>query len=326
MTRIGEVCSSNWKRLLSVTLAALLLCGLPLRAQELAIKEVGLPPLRVEGQPARSHTQGMELISGKFYVTARREDVRPKRALLLRAKPSDTDWESWDISPLDAKGEVTSLDHPGGIQSDGTRLWIPLAESKRDARSVIRAFPVADIVTGRRLKPVIEFPVNDHIGAVAVSIERGLVFGANWDTEKVYVWDFKGTLQRTLRDDELRVRGLGVVDGIGRRAGLAVQDWKMVGDRLFAAGLFKTPESATVPTASRFCEFERFLERDFRRRSVTLPQQHATELAREAMAVSGGSVYFLPADLGATNRVFRVSLAELTIRATTERPAATQAP
>jgi len=317
-------CAANWKRILSATIAALLLCGLPLRAQELAIEEVRLPPLRIEGQPARAHTQGMEPVSGKFYVTARLEDARPKRALLLRTNPSDLDWESWDISPLDAKGEVTSLDHPGGIQSDGTRLWIPLAESKRAGRSIICAFPVADIVAGRRLKPAIEFPVNDHIGAVAVS--KGLLFGANWDTVKVYVWDFKGGLQRMVQDDELKSRGLGVVGGNEGRAGVAVQDWKVVGDRLFAAGLFGPREPGTIPPASRLCWFERFLERDFRRWSVTLPPQHGTELAREAMAISGGSVYFLPADLGATNRLFRVSLAELTLQGATQRPTSTQEP
>src|SRR5437879_6226960 len=52
-------------------------------------------------------------------------------------------------------------------------------------------FPVSDLVAGQRLKPVFESLVSDHIGAVAVSSERGLLFGANWDTEKVYVWDFK---------------------------------------------------------------------------------------------------------------------------------------
>jgi len=184
--------------------------------------------------------------------------------------------------------------------------WMSLRRLKRSA-TWLAYFRIS----GWAAKPAIEFSVSDHIGAVAVSSERGLVFGANWDTVKVYVWDFTGALQRTLRDDELKARGLGV-DAAGARAGIAVQDWKIVGDRLFAAGLFKTPESTTVPPASRFCEFERFLERDLRSLRVTLPQQNGTELAREAMAVAGGSVYFLPEDLGASNRVFHLSIAKLT--------------
>ena len=42
-----------------------------------------------------------------------------------------------------------------------------------------------------------------------------------------------------------------------------------------------------------------------------MPKQNGTELAREAMAIADGLAYFLPGDLGASNRVFRVSLAEL---------------
>ena len=268
----------------------------------------------------RAHTQGLELAGGKYYVTARRDDVRPRQALLLRTDPAATSWDVWDITPVDAQGALTVLDHPGGMQSDGTRLWIPLAESKRNSRAIVRAFLLADLVAGRPLKPVFEFPVNDHIGAVAVSTEHELLFGANWDTEKVYVWDLKGSLQRTLRGDELEARGLGVVAGPGGRAGVAVQDWKVVGDRLYASGLFRSPKLAAASPASRVCWFEHFLEPDFQRRAVTLPPRDGIELAREAMAVSGGSVYFLPADLGASNRLFRVALAELTKRGTTEQP------
>ena len=284
---------------------------------------VNLPPLRIEGQPAKAHIQGLELAGGKYYVTARRDDVRPRRALLLRTDPAATGWDVWDITPVDAQGALTGLDHPGGMQSDGTRLWIPLAESKRNSRAIVRAFLLADLVAGRPLKPVFEFPVNDHIGAVAVSTEHGLLFGANWDTEKVYVWDLKGSLQRTLRGDDLEARGLGVVAGPGGRAGVAVQDWKVVGDRLYASGLFRSPKLAAASPASRLCWFEHFLEPDFQRRAVTLPRRDGIELAREAMAVSGGSVYFLPEDLGVSNRLFRVTLTEVTGRlSTTTSPSA----
>ena len=287
---------------------------------------VSLPPLRIEGKLARAHTQGLELAGGKYYVTARRDDVRPRRALLLRTDPVATGWDVWDITPVDAQGATTSLDHPGGMQSDGTRLWIPVAESQRNSRALVRAFLLADLVAGRPLKPVFEFPVNGHIGSVAVSIERGLLFGANWDTEKVYVWDLKGQLQRTLSGDELEARGLGMVAGPEGRAGIAVQDSKVVGDRLYASGLFGSPKSMMISQASRLCWYEHFLERDFQCRTVTLPRRDGVELAREAMAISGGSVCFLPGDLGASNRLYRVALAELTRRGTTEQPRSSHAP
>jgi hypothetical protein len=81
-----------------------------------------------------------------------------------------------------------------------------------------------------------------------------------------------------------------------------------------------------VSQASRLCWFEHFLEPAFQRRSVTLPRRDGIELAREAMAVSGGAVYFLPGDLGVSNRLFHVGLAELTKRGTTEQPHSSHAP
>ena len=279
--------------------------------ENLTVETLSLPALRIQGQAARAHTQGLEIANGKYYVTARRDDVLPRRGLLLRTSPTATDWDVWDITPLDAVGGVTALDHPGGMQSDGQRLWIPLAESRRKGRSVIRAFPIEDMSPGRPLKSGFEFTVDDHIGAVAISAGRNLIFGANWDTEAVYVWDFKGRLLRTLDPTELRDRELGVVSGSGNRPGLAVQDWKMVDDRLFASGLFRPASGTAASPQSRLMIFTDFLERGFQRQTITLPVQQKTELAHEAMAVSGGLVYFLPEDLGAINRVFRVSVADL---------------
>jgi hypothetical protein len=295
----------------SAALAMLVFHSNQSRAEDLTIEEVRLPPLRIQGQAARAHTQGLELVAGKFYVTARREDVRPRRALLLRTDPARADWDVWDITPMDAQGIVTALDHPGGMQSDGTRLWIPLAESKRNGHSLIRTFQLTNLVAGRPIKSDFEFPVDDHIGALAVAADRQLVFGANWDTERVYVWDFKGQLQRTLLGAELKARGLGVVTSSEDRPGVAVQDWKLVGDRLFASGLFRAPGSAAVSPASRLIQLTDFLEPDFQRRTVTLPMRKGTELAREAMAISEGMIYFLPEDLGASNRMFRVAVTML---------------
>jgi len=310
----------------SATMAELLWHGPQSQAEDLPVDVISLPPLRIEGRMARGHTQGLELAGGKYYVTARRDDVRPRRALLLRTDPAATVWDVWDITPLDSQGAVTGLDHPGGMQSDGTRLWIPVAESNRKGQAMVRAFLLADLEAGRPLKPVFEFPVSGHIGSVAVSPEHGLLFGANWDTEKVYVWDLKGQLQRTLSGGEMEARGLGVVAGPESRAGIAVQDSKVVGDRLYASGLFGSPKSATASPASRICWFEHFLEPDFQRRTVTLPRKDGVELCREAMAISGDAAYFLPEDLGASNRLFRVALADLAKRGAVEQPHSSHAP
>src|SRR5262249_46644756 len=149
----------------------------------------------------------------------RQDNVAPKRALLLRCEAQGTRWDIWDITPAQASGAFAKLDHPGGLQADGMRLWIPVAESVRHGKSVIRAFPLQGLVPGQIASPEIEFPVNDHIGAVAVSTERRLILGASWDTENVYVWNLDGRLQRTLTGAELKGRNLSSISGPDGRAG-----------------------------------------------------------------------------------------------------------
>ena len=277
-----------------------------------AVTSLSLPPLRIEGQAATAHTQGVEVIGDDFYVTARREDVHPSRALLLRTNPRRTDWDVWDITPRGTGGESSVLDHPGGFQSDGRRLWIPVAESRRNGRSVVRTYALADLRSGAPVKPEREFPVDDHIGALAVSARHKVLLGANWDTETVYVWDLAGHLQRTLRGDALKSRGLGAVAGPEGRVGLAIQDWKWRGEFLYAGGLFKAPGQNVAPPLSRWWRFSHFLEPEFTVQSLALPMILPVEVAHEAMAITGRAGFFLPEDLGTTNRVFRVPLSPRT--------------
>lgn len=271
-------------------------------AREPQIEVIPLPALRIGGQAARAHTQGLELANEKFLVTARREDVTPKSALLLRSEATRTDWEVWDITPKRPTGAEQELDHPGGMQIDGERLWIPLAESQRHGCSIIRAFKLSDLVAGQPLKAELEFGVPDHIGALAVNPERKWVVGASWDTESVYVWDFQGQLQRRLTSGDLGARGFGVAASHSGSAGVAVQDWKFDGTQLIASGLCRTK----APSQSRLVLLAGFLESDFKMRTVELPKHSGVELAREGMAVQGETIWFLPEDLGATNRVFRL--------------------
>ena len=280
--------------------------------EQLSIGVIKLPALQINGEAARAHTQGLDIISSNYYVTARRDDVPPKRALLLRTRADRSDWDVWDLTPIDNQANMTALDHPGGLQSDGERLWIPLAESKRQGRSLVRCFSIARLVPGQPAQAEFEFPVQDHIGALAVSAKHEIVLGASWDTETVYQWDFAGRLHRTLGSTELSIRGLGVASGrnqSGPSSGLAVQDWKFASDRLFASGL--RPRGAANLPRSQLLAFDGFSESAFRSSATLLPRQGEIELGQEAMAISEGSVYFLPEDLAATNRIFRASLADL---------------
>lgn len=278
------------------------------------VEVVPLPPLIIEGQPARAHTQGLEILAGAYYVTARREDVEPKRALLLRTARERHRWDVWDITPEspDAAGKGgVCLDHPGGFQAGGGRLWIPLAESRPHARTLVRAYALADLEPHKPARPAFEFSVDDHIGAVAVSTDGRLLVGASWDTESVCLWDLKGTFQRALAGAELTRWSLGVADGPDGRPGLAVQDWKIVGDRLLASGLRRVGGTAGSRQESWLMSLPVPFNTGMPPAKVRLPDPNGISLASEGMAVAEGLVYFLPEDLGATNRLFRAALAEL---------------
>lgn len=265
-----------------------------------------LPALRIDGQNARAHTQGLEVIGNEYYVTARLEQV-PRKALLLRTSVGATDWEVWDITPRQTDGAPTAMDHPGGLQSDGKHLWIPLAESVPGGCSRIQVYPLDRFVPGVAAVPEFEFAVDDHIGALAVSAGQERVFGASWDTAAVYIWDFVGQLRRTLTGDDLRARRLGIVNTTPRDAGVAVQDWKVAGKFLFGSGLVAEP-SAEGKARSRLIIWEHFLETTPEVVIHPLPWGENRELAREGMALSEGWVYFLPEDLSGTNYLYKTPL------------------
>lgn len=287
-----------------------ILTGLLTLAAEPPMDSLPLPPLKLNGLPARVHTQGIEQVGSRWYVTGRSEDRSPKRAWLLRIGHGESEWESWDITPgLLHDGGDASLDHPGGFQSDGTNLWIPIAESRRNGRSVVHAYSLDEIQPGHELKPATVFKVEDHIGAIAVCRNPDLLLGANWDSERVYLWDFSGKLVRTFDGDSLRSRELGFSVESGRTSGLAVQDWKFDGRRLWVSGLLKSAGVSARSFPSGVVEFEDFLKPDSASRRIPLPEVPGVQLGREGMTVGRDGMYFLPEDLGATNRIFRLRTA-----------------
>lgn len=282
-------------------------------ADDSPIEELALPPLRIAGVAAQAHTQGLELVGEDFFVTARRDDVQPRRALLLRTRPGAAGWSVWDVTPQASRAleAADKLDHPGGMQFDGKRLWIPVAESRRGGRTVIMAIAPAGLHPGQPVNPEVEFIVEDHIGALAVSPTRDELWGASWDTEDVYIWKRTGELRRKLSLRELQTFGLGFSSGHQERSGLTVQDWKIRDDRLHACGLFKPASGAAAAPRTRLLTIDRFWEAAAPVHSVMLSLHDGVELGREGMAVSDEFIYFLPEDLGPENRLLRTRWKDL---------------
>ncbi len=82
-------------------------------------------------------------------------------------------------------GEGTMY-HPGGIDFDGTSVWVPVAEYRPTSQAnVYRINPSTFAVTKA-------FHVADHIGGVVRDRVSGQLHGVSWGSRTLYSWTLKG--------------------------------------------------------------------------------------------------------------------------------------
>ena len=75
-----------------------------------------------------------------------------------------------------------SIYHPGGIDYDGTHIWVPVAEYRPDSRSIVyRVDP--DAMTATEI-----VRVGDHIGAIVHNTDDDTLHGVSWGSRRFYRW------------------------------------------------------------------------------------------------------------------------------------------
>jgi hypothetical protein len=75
-----------------------------------------------------------------------------------------------------------ALYHPGGIDYDGTDVWVPVAEYRPDSRAIVyRVDPEA-------MKATEIVRVADHIGAVVYNTDDHTLHGVSWGSRRFYRW------------------------------------------------------------------------------------------------------------------------------------------
>jgi len=78
-------------------------------------------------------------------------------------------------------GEGT-IYHPGGIDYDGTHIWVPVAEYRPNSRSIVyRVEPDA-------MKATELFRFADHIGAIIHNTDDNTLHGVSWGSRRFYRW------------------------------------------------------------------------------------------------------------------------------------------
>jgi len=81
---------------------------------------------------------------------------------------------------------IGDMYHPGGIDFDGTNVWVPVGEYRPGANSVMLSIDPKTFVATER------FRVKDSIGWAVSDGESGIVYGGNWGSREFYTWGHDG--------------------------------------------------------------------------------------------------------------------------------------
>jgi Family of unknown function (DUF6454) len=221
----------------------------------------------LELKGATYHVQGVDIDGQRVWVTS--VDTADRKGYLHEF--------SLKSGELLRQVEVTDgiRFHPGGISSDRTSLWIPVAEYRRNSTSVIERR------SKRTLQLESQFQVSDHIGCVAVTGK--MLVGGNWDSHDFYIWDQKGNLQRKAPSG----------------SGNAYQDIKFDSGTLVASGLLADGSGAVDwldPSSFRIL-----------RRLAAGNTDRGAPYTREGMAVGRQQLLFVPEDYPSRLFVFKLT-------------------
>jgi hypothetical protein len=137
------------------------------------------------------HPQGMVKIGDMFFVSS--VEVRvPTRRLAQPAGGYDRDTGegAGHLFKFDNRGNLIAdlrlgegtMYHPGGLDYDGTYIWVPVAEYRPNSRSLVyRVDPVS-------MRATEMFRFADHIGAVVHNTDDHTLHGVSWGSRRFYRW------------------------------------------------------------------------------------------------------------------------------------------
>ena len=137
------------------------------------------------------HPQGMVKIGDRLFVSSVEVTV-PARRLPQPAGGVDRDAGEGigHLFEFDMAGALIAdlrigegtIYHPGGIDYDGTNIWIPVAEYRPDSRSIVYR------VDPRTMKATEVMRFADHIGAIVHNTDDRTLHGVSWGSRRFYRW------------------------------------------------------------------------------------------------------------------------------------------
>ncbi len=136
------------------------------------------------------HPQGMVRIGDRYVVSSVEVRRSPERGPQPDGHDRTTGEGVGHLFTIGADGALISdtrigngsIYHPGGIDFDGTTIWVPVAEYRPDSRSIIYAVDPATMAAREVLR------VADHIGGIVHDPERHTLHGVSWGSRRYYRW------------------------------------------------------------------------------------------------------------------------------------------
>jgi hypothetical protein len=193
------------------------------------------------------HPQGMVKIGDMLFMSSVEVTTRPGRYPAPRdGFDRDTGAGVGHLFKLDMGGRLiadlklgeSAIYHPGGIDYDGTHIWVPVAEYRPDSRAIVyRVDPVTMTATE-------VFRFADHIGALVHDTDDKSLHGVSWGSRRFYRWTL---------DDRGRVTNAAVPPAQLRRLNpshyVDYQDCKYAGrHRMLCTGVAEFRQAADAPS------------------------------------------------------------------------------
>jgi hypothetical protein len=203
---------------------------------------------RIASVPVRFrtfHPQGMVKVGDTLFVSSVEVTVPTKR---LTSPAGDIDRDAGEgighLFKLDMKGNLLAdlrlgdgaVYHPGGIDYDGTYIWVPVAEYRPNSRSIVYRVEPGTM----KATDVLRFA--DHIGAIIHNTDDGTLHGVSWGSRRFYRWTLGGGAVTNAATAPERLRTLNPSHY------LDYQDCKYAGRRrMLCTGVTEMRQSTDAP-------------------------------------------------------------------------------
>lgn len=161
------------------------------RVTKLTRSTVWKPVGQIEVSFPTHHPQGMVRIGDDYFVSS--------VEIVKRTTRYDQPKDGYDRDTGEGKGYLFKINsdgklldtislgegsiyHPGGIDFDGTHLWVPVAEYRPNSQSILYRIDPKTM----KAEEVLRF--KDHIGGIVHDTERNSLHGVSWGSRRFYKW------------------------------------------------------------------------------------------------------------------------------------------